>query len=104
MNIHWALCKKYGVKVCERWYERNVEPVIENDIVKILWDVWIQVDKQKKGLVVNSIKSFLCLKVKWKPDIEKKKQPSINNNCYDKRDNLQMIIVTTRTIIIINIQ
>ena len=34
LNIHWALCKKYGVKV------------IENYIVKILWDVWIQVDRQ----------------------------------------------------------
>ena len=45
-NIHWALCKKYGVKVCERWYEHKVEFVIENVIVKILWDVWIQVDRQ----------------------------------------------------------
>ena len=41
LNIHWALCKKYGVKVRERWYEHNVESVIENDIVKILWDVCI---------------------------------------------------------------
>ena len=45
-NIHWVLCKKYGVKVCERWYEHKVEFVIENVIVKILWDVWIQVDRQ----------------------------------------------------------
>ena len=46
LNIHWALCKKYGVKVCERSYEHKVESVIENDIVKILWDVCIQVDGQ----------------------------------------------------------
>ena len=46
LNIHWALCKKYGVKVCERWYKRKVESVIKNDIVKILWDVCIQVDRQ----------------------------------------------------------
>ena len=42
---HWALCKKYGVKVCERWYENKIESVIRNDIVKILWDVFIQVDR-----------------------------------------------------------
>ena len=36
LNIDWALSKKYGVKVCERWYEHKVESVIENDIVKIL--------------------------------------------------------------------
>ena len=46
MNIHCALCKKYGVKVCERWYKHKVESVIENDIIKILWDVCIQVDRQ----------------------------------------------------------
>ena len=44
LNIHWALRKKYGVKVGERWYEHKVESVIENDIVKILWDVCTQVD------------------------------------------------------------
>ena len=46
LNIHWALCKKYGVKACERWYEHKVESVIENYIVKILRDVCIQVDRQ----------------------------------------------------------
>ena len=46
LNIHWALRKKYGVKVGERWYEHKVESVIENDIVKILWDVCTQVDRQ----------------------------------------------------------
>ena len=25
LNIHWALSKKYGVRVCERWYEHKVE-------------------------------------------------------------------------------
>ena len=39
LNIHWVLCKKHGVKVCKRWYENKVGSVIENDIVKILWDV-----------------------------------------------------------------
>ena len=46
LNIHWTLCKKYEVKVCERRYEYKVESVIENDIVKILWDVFIQMDRQ----------------------------------------------------------
>ena len=39
LNIHWVLCKMYGVKVCESWFEDEVEFFIENDIVKILWDV-----------------------------------------------------------------
>ena len=44
LNIHWALSKKHGVKVCERWNKSKVESVTENDIVKILWDVCIQVN------------------------------------------------------------
>ena len=31
-----GLCKKYGVKVCERWHKHKVESVTENDIVKIM--------------------------------------------------------------------
>ena len=46
LNINWALCKEYGVRICERWYEHNVESLVENDIVKILWDVCIQVNRQ----------------------------------------------------------
>lgn len=33
LNIHWALCKKFGAKVTERSYEHKVESVTENDIV-----------------------------------------------------------------------
>ena len=41
LNIHRVLSEKYGVKVCEKWYEHKVESVIENDIVKILSGVCI---------------------------------------------------------------
>ena len=65
LNIHWALCKKYGVKVCERWYEYKVESVIDNDIVKILWDVCIQVDRQiehrRPDIVVMKKNTNKCL-------------------------------------------
>ena len=65
LNIHWALCKTYGVKVCERWYEHKVESVIENDIVKILWDVCIQVDRQiehwRPNIVVMEKNTSKCL-------------------------------------------
>ena len=65
MNIHWALCKKYGIKKCERWYEHKVEQVIENNIVKIIWDVCIQVDKQIKhqraDIVVAEDNTKKCL-------------------------------------------
>ena len=49
LNIHWALYKKYGVKEFERWYEHKVESVIENDIVKILWEVCIHVGRTSEA-------------------------------------------------------
>ena len=63
--IHWALCKKYGVEVCERWYEQKVESVIENDVVKTLWDICIQVDRQiehrRPDIVVMENNTNKCL-------------------------------------------
>ena len=65
LNIHWALCKKYGVKVCKRWYKHKVESVIENDIVKILWDVSIQMDRKiehrRPDIVVMEKNTNKCL-------------------------------------------
>ena len=46
LNVQWALYRKVWVKVCERWYKHKVESVIQNDIVNILWNVCIQVDRQ----------------------------------------------------------
>ena len=50
-------------KVCERWYKHEVESVIENDILKILWDVCNQVDRQiehqRPDIVVNTKKCFV---------------------------------------------
>ena len=46
LSIHWVLCKKYAVKVCKRWYEHKVESVLKNGIVRIPWNVYIQVERQ----------------------------------------------------------
>jgi hypothetical protein len=43
--IHWRLCKKYGFEVHKDWYKHEVQPVIENEKAKILWDMCIQTDR-----------------------------------------------------------
>ena len=45
-NIYWTFCKKHAVKVCERWYDHKVEFVTKNNIVRIPWNVYIQVERQ----------------------------------------------------------
>ena len=76
MDIHWALCKKYGVKACKRSYEHKVEFAIENDIVKILWDICIQVDRQIEhrmpDIVVMEKNTKKCLIIDVAYPVDKK--------------------------------
>ena len=46
LNLHWNLCKKYGIVVNDKWYQHQVEGVMENDKAKILWDFMIQCDRE----------------------------------------------------------
>ena len=43
--LHWNLCKKYHLPVSKKWLEHNVEKVLQNEKVKILWNFKIQTDK-----------------------------------------------------------
>ena len=45
LNLHWGLCRKYGLKVCDNWYQHQPEGVMENEDCKILWDFMIQCDR-----------------------------------------------------------
>ena len=40
--VQWKLCGKQNLKRCEKSYEHAPEGAIENEEVKILWDVMIQ--------------------------------------------------------------
>ena len=43
------MCGKYNLKRSEKWYEHAPEGVVENEEVKILWDVMIQCDREIKA-------------------------------------------------------
>ena len=45
LMLHWNLCEKYHLPASEKWWEHNVEKVLQNEEVKILWDFKIQTDK-----------------------------------------------------------
>ena len=44
--IHWKLCQKFNIPCKDKWYDHDPEGVIENDQVKVLWDLRIQTDHQ----------------------------------------------------------
>ena len=42
--IHWELHKKFKSDHTNKWYMHNLEPVLENETHKILWDFEIKTD------------------------------------------------------------
>ena len=42
------MCEKYNLKTGKKWYEHAPEGAVENEEVKILWDVMIQCDKETR--------------------------------------------------------
>ena len=43
--IYWERCSKYGFEPSKQWYEHRAEGVIENQDIKILWDINISTDR-----------------------------------------------------------
>ena len=43
--IHWLLCQKYNVECGTLWWQHTPMSVIENNLVKILWDFNIYCDR-----------------------------------------------------------
>ena len=67
-KIHWDLCKKNGLEHTEKWYEHVPEGAVENEEVKVLWNIDVQCDnvmgarrpdkilidkKERKGLIID---------------------------------------------------
>ena len=63
--IHWKLCAKYGFDVSETWYEHKPEGALENDDIKLLWEMSIQCDNaieaRRPDIVVVDKKRKNCL-------------------------------------------
>lgn len=43
--VHWRLCKRYDIQVHKDVHRHQVQPVVETDKVKILWDMFVQTDR-----------------------------------------------------------
>ena len=67
-KVHWDLCKKNGLEHTEKWYDHVPEGAVENEEVKVLWDINVQCDnvieairpditltdkKERKGITID---------------------------------------------------
>ena len=41
-KVHWDICKENGLEHSGKWYEQAPEGAVENEEIKILWDINIQ--------------------------------------------------------------
>ena len=44
-KVHWKIFKKNRLEHSEKWHEHAPEGAVENEEIKVLWDINIQCDK-----------------------------------------------------------
>ena len=63
--VHWTLCEKYNLERTERWYEHCPNGIVENDDVKLIWDINIQCDNiieaRRPDLILVDKKGKSCV-------------------------------------------
>ena len=48
LQVHWEICRKYGIECTHKWYDHQPLPVVENGEVRATWDMTIYIDKVLK--------------------------------------------------------
>ena len=48
-EVHWDICKKNRLEHSEKWYEHVLEGAVENEEIKVLWDIHIYFDNLIKA-------------------------------------------------------
>ena len=84
-KVHWDICKNNGLEYSEKWYEHAPEGAVENEEIKVLWDINIQCDnliearrpdliaidkKEQKGIIID-IAVPAGVRVEGKEKVEK---------------------------------
>ena len=63
--VHWKLCEKHNLERKEKWYEHCPEGVVEDDDVKLIWDINIQCDNvieaRRLDLILVDKKAKSCV-------------------------------------------
>ena len=63
-HVHWEICGANGIHVKPKWYERQLEAVVENDLCKILWYFIVQTDHfitaRRPDMIINDKEHHEC--------------------------------------------
>ena len=86
-KVHWDICKKNALEHSKKWYEHAPEGTVENEEIKVLWDINIQCDnliqarrpdlividkKEQKGIIIDiAVPADVRVEEKEKEKVEK---------------------------------
>ena len=86
-KVHWDICKNNGLEHNEKWYEYAPEGSVENEEIKVLWDINIQCEnliearrpdliviekKKQKGIIIDTaVLADVRVEEKEKEKVEK---------------------------------
>ena len=63
--VHWKLCEMHNLERTEKWYEHCPKGIVENDGVKLIWDINIQCDNiieaRRPDLILVEKKGKSCV-------------------------------------------
>ena len=63
--VHWKLCEKHNLERKGKWYEHCPEGIVEDDDVKLIWDINIQCDNvteaRRPDLILVDKKAKSCV-------------------------------------------
>lgn len=90
--VHWELARKYHLEVPTKWYLHKPTATMENEEVKLLWDVNIQTDNtisaRRPDIILVEKKSKKCLIIDIAVPVDKNVTVKENEKI-DKYDDLK---------------
>jgi len=64
-HLHWNICREYGIKVNDKWYKHNPDPVINTPDTTIIWDSQVTTDRtikaNKPDIIIKNKKLKTCI-------------------------------------------
>ena len=46
LQVHWEICRKYGIECTDKWYDHQPLAVTESREVRITWDMTVYTDRK----------------------------------------------------------
>jgi hypothetical protein len=64
-HLHYSICKKIGIETAENWYSHIPKPVTEHEDITVLWNQWIQTEREvlanRPDIIIKNKKDKTCL-------------------------------------------